>query len=268
MGQINLTFTTKDIDPKDHTLSVLIEMDSLVYGVFDKQNNLVASGNHTIDIDSKDPFSALIEDGNINLNYNKTLVTYSTADFVHLSELDFGGGDFDAYFNNISIGDEILSNRFTDSGIYAVFPVNSNLRSNLNALINPTLEIHISTAMRQYIYPSQAKKNVVLVGMGRIHYMSYNRGDLIMYNAYTYRTKEDFLYYLQLATEFTGMDREIDVLEMGGWLGVNSDIYKFVAPYYRHLKWVSLPEMAIISSDENHLKHHYFALYASALCVS
>jgi hypothetical protein len=99
LGQINLTFTTKNIDPKDHTLSVLIEMDSLVYGVFDKQHNLVASGNHAIDIYSKDPFSALIEDGNINLNYNKTVVTYSTADFVHLSELDFGGGDFDAYFN-------------------------------------------------------------------------------------------------------------------------------------------------------------------------
>ena len=64
------------------------------------------------------------------------------------------------------------------------------------------------------------------------------------------------------------MDREVDVLELGGWLGVNSDIYKCVAPYYRHLKWVSLPAMDVLSSDENHLKHHYFALYASALCVS
>ena len=268
MGQINLAFTTKNIDPRDHILSVLIEIDSFVYGVFDKQHNLVAAGDHLIDMHNEDPFSALKEDSNINPDYYKSLVTYSTADFAHLSELDFGGGDFDAYFNNISTGDEILIDRLTDSGIHVVFPVNSNLRASLNALISPTSEIHISTAMRQYIYPSQAKNNVVLVGTDRIHYMSYNGGDLILYNAYTYRTKEDFLYYLQLATEFAGVDREVDVLEIGGWLAVDSDIYKNVSPYYRHLKWVTLPAMGLLSTDENHLKHHYFALYASAVCVS
>lgn len=268
MGQINLTFTSKNIDPRDHILSVLIEIDSFVYGVFDKEHNLVAAGDHVIDMHSEDPFSGLKEDGNINPDYNKTLVTYSTAEFAHLNELDFGGGSFDTYFNNISTKDEILSDRFTDSAIHVVFPVNSNLRASLHALISPTSEIHISTAMRQYIYPSQAKNNMVVVGTDRIHYMAYNEGDLIMYNAYTYRTKEDFLYYIQLATEFAGVDREVDVLEIGGWLGVDSDIYKYVAPYYRNLKWVSLPAMGLLSSDENHLKHHYFALYASALCVS
>ena len=268
MGQINLTFTSKNIDHKDHILSVLIEADSFVYGIFDKKHNLVAAGDHVIDLHQDKPFSNIEQDLNISSEYYKTVVAYSTTEFAHLNELDYDGGDFDAYFNNMSIGDEILSDRFTDSEIHVVFPVNSNLRANVNELIKPSSEIHISTAMRQYIYPSQAQKNVVLVENDRFHYMSYNGGDLILYNTYTYRTKVDFLYYLQLATDFAGMNRDEDVLEIGGWLGIDSDIHKCAAPYYRQLKWVSLPFMNLRSSDENHLKHHYFALYANVLCVS
>lgn len=268
MGQINLAFTTPNIDHKDHVLSVLIEADSFVYGVFDKKHNLVAAGQHVIDLRSENPLSELKNDIHVNTNYSKILVTYSTNEFAHLSELDFGGGDFEVYFNNLSSSDQILSNKFTDSGIYVVFPVDSNLRAIITELISPTVEMHISTAMRQYIYPSESKKNVILVGSDRMHYMTYNGGDLILYNAYTYRTKEDFLYYLQLATDFAGVDREHEVIELGGWLGMNSDINKYIQPYYRNLKWVSLPFMNLRSSDESHLKHHYFAIYASVLCVS
>ena len=268
MGQINLTFTTKNIDHRDHILSVLIKADSFIYGVFDKKHNLVAAGNHVIDMHSDNPLASIIADEHVNTNYYKAVVTYSTEEFVHLSELDFGGGAFEAYFNKMSLGDELLSDKFTDSEVYAVFPVNSKMKSNLNEILRPSSEIHISTALRQYIYPSHAKKNVVQVESDRLHYMSYVGGNLTMYNAYTYRTKEDFLYYLQLATDFAGLDREADVLEVGGWLDEDSDIYKYVAPYFRHIEWVALPFMELRSSDENHLKHHYFALYAGALCVS
>jgi hypothetical protein len=268
LGQINLAFTSKNIDPRDHKLSVLIETDSFVYGVFDKNNNLVAAGNHAIDLRSENPLSGIIGNKDINALYYKTLISYSTTEFAHLNELDYDGGNFEAYFNNMSSGDEIARDKFTDSGVYAVFPFNSNLRSNLKDLLSPVSEIHISTAMRQYLYPSQTKKNIVLVGSDRFHYMSYSGGDFTMYNAYTYRTKEDFLYYLQLATDFAGIDREVDTLEIGGWLGEDSDIYKSIEPYYRHIEWVTLPAMKLLSSDERHLKHHYFALYAGVLCVS
>ncbi len=268
MGQINLTFISKNIDPKDHILSVLIEADSFVYGVFDKQLNLVAAGDHTIDMHKQDPFADVKKDENVNVDYYKSLVVYSTEEFAHLGELDFGGGDFEAYFNDMAIGSEFLNDRLTDSGIHVVFPVDRRLRANINEIVMPSSEMHISTAMRQYIYPSHAKKNVILVGADRLHYMSYNKGGLVLYNAYTYRTKEDFLYYLQLATDFASVDREVDVLEIGGWLGVDSDIYKYISPYYRHLEWVGLSAMNLESKDEDHLKHHYFALYANALCAS
>ena len=267
MGQINLAFTSKKIDPRDHILSVLIEADSFVYGVFDKKHNLVAAGDHIINMHSEDPLVEIKANRHINADYYKRLVIYSTAEFAHLSKLDFGGGDFDAYFTTMSVGDEILSDKFTDSNVHVVFSVNSDIRAKLNELINPDSELHISTALRQYIYPSKSQRNVLLVGSDRMHYMAYAGGDLILYNAYNYRTKEDFLYYLQLATDFTGIDREVDIIEVGGWLGEDSDIYKAIVPYYRHMEWVRLPFVGIDSSDESHLKHHYFSLYAGLLCV-
>ncbi len=268
MGQINLTFTSKNIDPKDHILSVLIAADSFVYGILDKQRNLVAAGDHVIDMVSDNPFQNVKSDSNIRSDYFKTVIVYSTTEFAHLSELDFGGGDFEAYFNTTSIGDEILSDKFTDSGVHVIYPVSSSMKTLLNELLEPSYELHISTVMRQYIYPSQAKKNLALVINDRLHFMAYNGGSLTMYNAYTFRTKEDFLYYLQLATDFADLNSEKDALEIGGWLGVDSGIYKFISPYYRHLNWVTLPFMSLRSTDQSHLKHHYFALYASALCVS
>jgi len=208
LEQINLNFTSKIIDRGDHILSVLIEADSFVYGVFDKKHNLVSAGMHDIDMQSSDPLAKILADEQLTSDYYKVVISNSTSEFAHLSSLDFGAGDFGVYFNDMSVGDEILSDQFTDSDVHVIFPVNSNLRSKLIALFQPSSEIHISTAMRQFVYPSQSRRDVVLVGDDRLHYMSYNGGDLAMYNAYNYRTKEDFLYYLQLATDFSGMDRE------------------------------------------------------------
>lgn len=268
MGQIDLAFTSKNIDPKDHILSVLIEADSFVYGVFDRHHTLVSAGVHNINLQSNVPIDVLVSDKLIVTGYYKTVISYSTKEFAHLSPLDFGSGDFGIYFNDISVGDEILSDKFTDSDVHVVFKVNKNLRQQINDILSPTSEVHVSTALGQYVYPSQSSRNIVMVSSDRLHYMSYNGGNLNMYNAYQYRTKEDFLYYLQLATDFAGIDREKDILEIGGWLDQTSDIYKLISPYYRNIQWVNMPSMSLFSKNKNHLKHHYFAIYATALCVS
>ena len=268
MGQINLAFTSKNIDPKDHILSVLIEADSFVYGIFDKKHDLISAGIHTIDRHSDDLLSAIRKDGQLVTGYHKAIVAYSTLEFVHLNALDFDAGDFSIYFNGLTNDDEILTDAFTHSEVKVVFPVNRKMRGQIVGLLSPYAEVHVSTAMQQHIYPSQAKRNLVLVGADIMHYMSYNGGHLSMYNAYRYRTKEDFLYYLQLASDFSGIDREVDVLEVGGWLDMGSDIYKMVSPYYKHIQWVDMARMGMSTASDDHLKHHYFALYANALCVS
>lgn len=267
MEQINLTFNTKNIDPKDHILSVFIEADSFVYGVFDKKHKLVASANYQIDLLSDNPLAAAIQDTNLGSSYYKTIITYSSREFVHLNKQDFEAGDFEVYFNESTLGEELLTDKFTDSDVHVVYKVNTNLRRSLIALLAPSVEIHISTAMRQYIYPSQSKKYVALITSSKLHYMSYSAGQFQMYNAYAYHTKEDFLYYLQLANDFVKMDNESATLEVGGWLDRSSEMYKFVSPYYRHIDWVNQPSMTISSSNKVHQKHHFFALYASILCV-
>ncbi len=267
MGQVNLTFSNKNIDPKDHILSVFIETDSFVYGVFDMKQQLVASAHYSIGLNEETPFAEIEKDPNIQSNYKKTIIAYSSREFVHLNELDYKAGDFEVYFDPSTVAEELLVDKFTDSEVHIVFSVNRSIREQLIKLLEPTSEIHVSTALRQYIYPSQSNRHVALVTGNQLHYMSHLEGKLKMYNAYSYRTKEDFLYYLQLATDFTNMDRNSATLELGGWIDSTSDLYKFITPYYRHVDWVKQPSLDISSANKNHAKHHFFVLYASVLCV-
>ena len=267
MGQINLNFQSKNIDHKDHILSVFIEADSFVFGVFDKEHHLVASGHYPINENIDSPLAELDDDALLRGNYHKAIIAYSSREFVHLNRQDFEAGDFEVYFSKAATGEELLTDNFTHSEVHVVFPVKSAIRQALVKKFAPNSEIHISTAMRQHIYPSQVKRHVALVTSNKLHYMAYDKGNLNMYNAYSYRTKEDFLYFLQLASDFAKMDRESDKLEIGGWLDKTSELYNFSAPYYRHADWVKQPYMSLASDNEVHQKHHFFALYASALCV-
>lgn len=267
MGQVNLTFSNKNIDPSDHILSVFIEADSFVYGIFDSQHQLVASSHHKLGLNTDRPLDAVGKDTNIHSNYKKTIITYSSKEYVHLGKLDFEAGDFEVYFDDTTINQELLTDKFTDSDVHVVFSVDNKLRQKINEILSPNEEIHVSTAMRQYIYPSQMSKNVCMLTDNKLHFMSYAKGDLKVYNSFDFRSKEDVLYYLQLVSDFAEVDKENDSLELGGWIDESSEMYKVVRPYFRNIDWVNLPYMSLASSDRNHTKHHFFALYASALCV-
>lgn len=269
MGQINIDFHSKEINHFDDlTLSVLIEADSFVYGIFDQDANLINVKSYDFDFVDNNLSKIIESDDYLSQNYGKTIVVYGAKQFVHIPSDEYNQGNFHLYFDNVTKDEILLSDQFTDSNVHVVYTAPNSVVSKVDALLNPSESIHISTAMRQLVYPSQDKRNLAIWSKQKLHFIAYDQGDFKFYNGYKCRTKEDYLYFLQLATDITSMNREIDTLEIGGMLDQHSDAYTLIKPYYKYVEAMNPPYLKVASGNIDHLPHYYILLYAGALCVS
>lgn len=268
MGQIDLDFHNTISDPSDHKLSAHLESDSFVYSVFDGHNALVAHKSHRIDYHSVDPYRSIREDENLGLQYSKLVLVCSSSRFVHLDEHDYDDDHLEAYFSALSSEESLISEIITASKIRVVYPMADSIIGALQDILHPTAVVHFSSALRQYIYPSQKSRFVVVFTERKLHFMCYRDGLLQMYNAYDCRSKEDFLYYLQLATEAVSMDKNADHLELGGNIDPSSDLYKIISPYYRNIDWMHLMDSTLTTDRHDLSPHYYIPTYIGKLCVS
>lgn len=267
MGQIRLDFSLENIDPKDHKLSVYIETDSFVYGIFDKQGIQKAHKQLKIDWKQEDPFASLKNDEVLMAEFYKKVVVIDTPVFVHLPEVDYDSDQLESYFDMKLPHVQYQSDRLTGQDIYVVYPVRKPLRKYLKEVLKPDECVHASTAMANYVYPSQEKAYIANFGNESLQYFSQKEGMLQLYNNYRIRTKEDALYYLELASSNVGMNREKDILYVSGLIDKGSEIFELIRPYYRHIELLHPKLHGLETQDMQQLKHHYFMQYAGALCV-
>lgn len=267
MGQVRLDFSSKNIDPKDHLLSVYIEADSFVYGVFDSSYKQLVHKKHNIQWQSEDPFSAMRSDQVLNLDYSKKSVVIHTQQFAHLSSIDYDPNALEQYFEIKLPKVAYKSDRLTGQDIYVVYPVRKPLLKYIKDEIHPNEFAHASTAMANYVYPSTSDTYIANFGHQSIQFIAVKNGLLHMYNSYHIKSREDALYFAQLASQSAQMSAENDTLHLTGLIDKGSDLYEMLRPYYRYLTLIKPDMHSIATNDLEHKKHHYFMEYIGALCV-
>ncbi len=84
-------------------------------------------------------------------------------------------------------------------------------------------------------------------------------GKLILCNTYSYRTPEDFIYYLLFCMEQLKLNPESTEVVLSGDIKKKSEIYTIVYKYVRHVSFTS-EKFSKLSFSENTEPHQHFVL--------
>jgi|SRR5690554_635562 len=97
--------------------------------------------------------------------------------------------------------------------------------------------------------------------------ISYKLGKLRFFNSFTYKTEEDFIYYLLYVMEQLKIDREKVPLQLYGEFEESASLYKTLYKYVKQLNILPLPKELQLSAVLSKLpKQYYRNLYNQYLC--
>ncbi len=92
--------------------------------------------------------------------------------------------------------------------------------------------------------------------------------ELLFSNIYHFQTSDDFIYFTLLIFDQFKLKPEAVPLYLCGHVAEDSEIYKLIYRYVRHIHFVQLPHFLNFGPRvKNQTSHHYFNLYCSKLCV-
>lgn len=95
----------------------------------------------------------------------------------------------------------------------------------------------------------------------------YNENSLVFINRFEYQTAEDFLYYVLLIYDRFELRPSQTPTILSGFIAKNSDIYRQLYKYIRHLLFIShSPYYEIEKTFEKVEHHYYFDIYSLKLC--
>ncbi|HMQ46042.1 MAG TPA: DUF3822 family protein [Saprospiraceae bacterium] len=125
------------------------------------------------------------------------------------------------------------------------------------------------TGFRQSITPSERQFRVLVHLKGDLLYITlFDHAHLFYCNSFSYKSAKDFLYYILLVFKQFDLNPEEIPLWVSGRLVPDSEIYRLLYRYIRHLHFVRLPAFYQAGpklSEEP--AHFYFDLLSINLCV-
>ncbi|MFK8101225.1 MAG: DUF3822 family protein, partial [Saprospiraceae bacterium] len=95
----------------------------------------------------------------------------------------------------------------------------------------------------------------------------FNGKEFIFNNSFHFRTAKDFIYYILLIYEQFKLKPEIVPLTISGQLIEDSQIYKIIFRYIRHIHFSQAPGfLRFGAAFDAHAKHLFFDLFSVGLC--
>ena len=88
---------------------------------------------------------------------------------------------------------------------------------------------------------------------------------LMLANAFSCQTAEDFLYFTILVYQQLGLDTHEVPLEIAGEIEQDSVLYQLLYKYIRHIRGASLPAGITLANDLDDIRSYY---YLNLLCMA
>ena len=97
----------------------------------------------------------------------------------------------------------------------------------------------------------------------------FKEGQLVFYNLFRYKTKEDFIYFLLAALEQLALNPEEIRLYLLGEVDLHDRLHEIIYRYVRDIDLIKKNETYSYAADLDAVKHHrYYVLYNLLQCVS
>ena len=271
---ISFELTEPSFDKKkttEYELSVLLGADSLSYCIIDKTNRVLSvvkcdfpeetEGKTYVDrletiILRNVPLQQNYRSVYIGVfNLNSTLVPsrlYNKEEnLTYLEKMSPLSGDF-----------EIRVDSLISANAEHVYVLESQLPKVLKNYFSGAEIIHSTTALykgvRRAAQENGEKCIYLNVRQEALQITFFDKGELIFYNAFSYSSSKDFIYYVMLVYDQFGLKPDTTPIHLSGELMEDSEMYHLIYRYIRHLKLVDPPEWIELSGQWVNRPQYWF----------
>lgn len=273
----------KGFDPqntKDLNLSLLIGPDRLSYLVLHPiKYEVLALATYAFEGQSgggytlcKDIETVLKTDSLLTADYARVHLSLHTRRFTLIPNTLYDETQNKLYFQTTMHTDETDSLRVDEvDAIQAklIYAINNELDVLLSSAFpkakrNCSARSIINNSLQQFL---QEEYTVLALLQARSMSLTIlHKGKLLLHQIYSFQNAEDCLYYVMLVYKSLGLSTEKQPILLGGELIQDSEIYKLLHQYIRHISFVERPSGLIYGSDLQRLPtQFYFDLFSIAI---
>lgn len=252
-----------DLNSETNVLSLVLDSDSMFYGVFNSENHLLYSDRIPLNqcLTSSDYVATIEKAAHVNNGYTSINITIKT-DQVSVLPMAL-----DVPTHGPSPHQSILTDKLTGQPLHNAWTCDDSLLIALGELFTGRYLYHFSTVLANFIYPSHRNTLLAHIDKSHIHVIHYKSQDYRFYSMHDASSKEDYLYFIMQAFKLSGMDPSNSTLSMSGDIFIESELYNLLKRYISDIYFVQPELLQLKTTLPEDIKHRYFDLFATATCV-
>lgn len=269
-------------DSDNYQLSIRLSADGFSFCIFDETRNkfLSVESNLFPNVKNTENFCTLFEEVFqnhqwLNLPYKRVNILFESPKSTLIPTPLYDANENENYARlNFTFSDDqkIKTDKLANVDAYKLYTVpkqiidllnrlfpGNKLYSNAGVLIESLLILNknLPSHKRCYINAGNSWLDIVITEGRRLLY----------YNAFNYKTKEDFIYYLIFVLDQLKLNPEEIELILLGFIDKNSKLFEMVYKYVRNITLQPLTESFKYSYIFNDVPaHYYFTLLNFYLC--
>jgi Protein of unknown function (DUF3822) len=252
-------------------LRLSIGVEGVSYIIKNAENKLIVWETHTWE--NRLPVTQLHkrlqglvrQDAVLQHRYASVSVAIATGHTVLVPNEWFAPNDATAYFENTT-GDDlqeqtVLYDSIANYGLHALYAIPQALASAIKTCFPQGKTEHSSRAILAAVHRVATERTQLcvyaFVRAGNVTIAVAEPEKLWLLNTYSYQTTKDFLYFILLAYQQLHLNAERTPLILAGELVSDSDIYRVLRAYIKHIDWAKPPENTLGILAQAELQPHF-----------
>lgn len=269
-------------DSQNYKLSIQLYLDGFSFCIFNEsQQKFLSIESHTLqNVKNIDEFCNLLENFVINhpwlsLKFKSVCILFESEKSTLIPMPLYDDKERDNYIKlnfTLSVDQEIKTDKLVNVDAFKLYPIPAKLVGLLNKLF-PGYQLfsHASVLIESLLIINKNlpayKKCYVNARNSYLDIIITEGRKLLYYNAFNYKTKEDFIYYLIFVLDQLKLNPEEIELILSGFIDKNSKLFELVYKYMRNIEFLQSPNTFNYSYIFNDIPSHHFSnLFNFYLC--
>ena len=282
MGRINQEIVEYSFSPKLSTLynlNVLLGADSVYYTVSDAENRILVLKSFHADTKKNVNLTGLLkdvffEDPILNSVYRSVKVGFSSQHQTLVPRKFYLEAEKPLYLKNLTEEDSrnlVEADTIDALDMVNVYAAEKNLIGLIQAIFPKSKYFHNTTSLLQG-YERTAKNTdapqvFANIRDNCVQIFFFTQHKPVFTNVFPFKTSQDIVYYILLVYEQFKLNPEETPLVLSGSITQDSDIFKYIYRYIRHVNFVTIPAALHLGQQFTGVPHHfYFDLFSLKDC--
>lgn len=280
MGELTRDIIDNQFDKTQvasYDLSILLGVDRFFYAVKNQHQSLVklsevvypelfGEQNYSL-INSE--VGAVFASDFFRLRFKSIRVILRNDRFTLLPQRLYKEGQEALYLEkstNLNSSDKLVVEELVGTEMLNIFAVEESTWNTLKGHFPVSKISHSATPLilsfQKYLASKNEKRVLLEIGLDSFQIVFLDGSELLFANSFNYSSPEDFIYYVMMVFEQFRLKPENCPVFLAGIVEKDSDLYKILFRYIRHIQFVAFPSNLVLDKMlDTNKNHHYFNLF-------